>query len=944
MAHVCGGLSPVSDVRESASPVCLSRVSDLFWFEPMDMWMSTLHMQPERQQLDPGPIDAHLRAIVDSGFVSLVTLDPGTLGVIDVNDSLCQIVGRRALDVPGLPFADLVHPDDWRRNLQGFHDLAAGATVRMTGEIRLMSPGGVPVWFAHSSSVAHDGADAPAHIVVVLHDISSRKASEAALLQNEERYYPLLESIDQGFCAIEILHDAAGNPNDYLFLEVNPAFERHTGLKDPVGKTARELVPGLEQDWIKIYGRVADTGEAQQFELGSEAMGRWFKVDAVRIGSDGSNRVAVLFIDITERRRSEAHLRASEEALRESRRRFELAQQAASVGIWDWNLRDGFATIAGDYHNLMGLSPEIDVVDLDTWLSCIHPDDRDRAAHDVQSVLDGASPYFTDIRALHPDGRIVYLQNRGEVLLDAEGKPERMVGALVDITARKRAEDALRESERQLQLLANAMPQVVWVADRNGVVRYFNDRIGAFAGASRSESGEWVWDRSHYPDDVVTAQIAWRASVANGTPYSNEHRIMMADGNYRWHLSRAFPVLSDRGDIERWYGTSTDVHDLKMVEHELERRRREFETLIEHSPDFVARFDRDLRHLYINSVVETVTGMPASDFIGRTIAELGMPEDVITIWDHHCREVIATGAPQHFEFAFDGVLGRQHFRTRLLPEYAPDGTVETLISVSYDITDRVLAEQDRQSLLDALAHDLKSPLATLKLLAQMMKRQAARGNVPDADGIAERGASFEGLAVRMTDMVDELTDQARLASGLPAELGLGSTNLVALVRQCVEEIEPTAPNHRIVIDTATDPLDGEWDTRRLRRVFENIIGNAIKYSPEGGQIEIRLDVTGDEAIAEVHDHGIGIPTTSLDRIFEFRARGENVGSISGSGIGLAGARWIIELHGGTISVQSTEGLGSTFTIRLPLRSSNPGHIAGAPPTATVPQNRKHSLT
>ena len=122
----------------------------------------------------------------------------------------------------------------------------------------------------------------------------------------------------------------------------------------------------------------------------------------------------------------------------------------------------------------------------------------------------------------------------------------------------------------------------------------------------------------------------------------------------------------------------------------------------------------------------------------------------------------------------------------------------------------------------------------------------------------------------------------------------------------------------------------------MRRVFENIIGNAIKYSPEGGQIEIRLDVTGDEAIAEVHDHGIGIPTTSLDRIFEFRARGENVGSISGSGIGLAGARWIIELHGGTISVQSTEGLGSTFTIRLPLRSSNPGHIAGAPPTVTAP--------
>lgn len=134
------------------------------------------------------------------------------------------------------------------------------------------------------------------------------------------------------------------------------------------------------------------------------------------------------------------------------------------------------------------------------------------------------------------------------------------------------------------------------------------------------------------------------------------------------------------------------------------------------------------------------------------------------MWERHCREVIATGSPQHYEFAFDGVQGRRHFRTRLLPEFAPDGTLESLISVSYDITDRVLAEQDRQSLLDALAHDLKSPLAAVKLLAQVMQRQAARGNVQDAGSIAERGASFEGLAVRMTDMVEELMDQARLAS------------------------------------------------------------------------------------------------------------------------------------------------------------------------------------
>jgi PAS domain S-box-containing protein len=137
-------------------------------------------------------------------------------------------------------------------------------------------------------------------------DLVEQKRAEAALRESEERYRTLFESIDEGFCIIEMLFDGDGQPVDYLFVEHNPAFERHTGLQDPVGKTARELVPNLDEFWFEIYGRVALTGTPARFESPAAAMGRWYDVYAFRVGRPEQRRVALLFNDISERKRAEA--------------------------------------------------------------------------------------------------------------------------------------------------------------------------------------------------------------------------------------------------------------------------------------------------------------------------------------------------------------------------------------------------------------------------------------------------------------------------------------------------------------------------------------------------------------------------------------------------------------------------------------------------------------
>lgn len=147
-------------------------------------------------------------------------------------------------------------------------------------------------------------------------DVTERQQAEEKLRASEEKYRTLFGSIDEGFCTFEILFDDVGRPVDYRFLEMNPAFERMTGLEQAAGKTALELVPALEPWWIHTYGEVALTGRAVRFESRSDAMNRWFDVYASRVGGETSRKVALVFSDITTRKRMEAALRESEERLR----------------------------------------------------------------------------------------------------------------------------------------------------------------------------------------------------------------------------------------------------------------------------------------------------------------------------------------------------------------------------------------------------------------------------------------------------------------------------------------------------------------------------------------------------------------------------------------------------------------------------------------------------
>jgi signal transduction histidine kinase len=246
-------------------------------------------------------------------------------------------------------------------------------------------------------------------------------------------------------------------------------------------------------------------------------------------------------------------------------------------------------------------------------------------------------------------------------------------------------------------------------------------------------------------------------------------------------------------------------------------------------------------------------------------------------------------------------------------------------------TARQVAEEAvriRDGFLASVAHDLRSPLTAIKGQSNLLRRRLARQEDPEHVAWVHRLDTISATVSRMDSAIDELLDVARLRAGGPLPLRPAPVELAPLVRRVVDAQRELHPQRRIDLSLRGVPIVGLWDERRLERVVENLVGNALKYSPDGGDVHVEVarddTPTGAWAVVRVRDQGVGIPRTELVRVFEPFWRASNVaGQIRGTGVGLASASQIVRQHGGRIEVASQEGQGSTFTVSLPLGAASP---------------------
>ncbi len=516
------------------------------------------------------------------------------------NDGYRQTLGPErhpvALGQPGRPCWeeawDLIGPDIERVMRDGTSAWHEDRLVPLTRNGRRED-----VWWTYGYSPIEDEAGIHG-VLVICNDVTEDHLLRQRL---EQTNHALIETMDDAFCLIDLVHDEQGRAVDYVFMEANHAFARHTGLVDSVGKTARQLVPDLEQRWIATYDEIARTGVARRFEEYSQAMGRWFTVYASPIAHPVKHRVALLFTDITDQKNAERALQASEMAARAAasqaeadRRRLDALLSSAPVGIVYVDEHGALSSVNRMNRQLWGDHPMPTSQDQYAEWRGWWADGSERHGRQIRSdewalarALRGEQ-VEADVVEIEPFGRPHerrILLTRATAIRTEDGAITGAVAASMDLTAQVDTQRALRESEEKFRTITDAMPQMVWSCRADGQNDYSNRRWADFTGMSNTELLGARWVSVIHPDDLPTLQALWAGSLASGTLFELEHRLRHHSGEYRWVLNRALPVRDEAGRIIRWMGTVTDMHDQKLAAEELKAanaRKDEFLAMLAH--------------------------------------------------------------------------------------------------------------------------------------------------------------------------------------------------------------------------------------------------------------------------------------------------------------------------------------------------------------------------
>ncbi|MBD1873549.1 PAS domain-containing protein [Nodosilinea sp. FACHB-131] len=275
---------------------------------------------------------------------------------------------------------------------------------------------------------------------------------------------------------------------------------------------------------------------------------------------DAQNQVVKLIgtcLDITDRKQIEV-------VLQDSQSRLQLALQGANCGTWDYDLISQDLVWSDRCKAIFGLASDIDM-SFEVFAQTIHPEDRDRVQQAVVEAIAHRQDYDVEMRTLWPDGTVHWVRSIGRVYDDEQGQPYRMAGVALDVSTLKQTEIALRESEERYRVLAEAMPQMVWMADRTGV-QYWNQRWYDYTGLSKDAAVGVGGTEIVHPDEQARALELWQQALDQGIGFDLEQRIRRRDGVYRWFINRGLPVPDSSGAVTRWVGTITDVDDQKQLE------------------------------------------------------------------------------------------------------------------------------------------------------------------------------------------------------------------------------------------------------------------------------------------------------------------------------------------------------------------------------------------
>jgi PAS domain S-box-containing protein len=645
--------------------------------------------------------EAHYKALIEMAADAIVSIDHEGK-VILLNPAAKEIFGYGQAEAVGKNLEELIVPEQ-SRDL--FHACLSGGPLRdMEMELTRRDGSMFPAELSFSQQMKSDEGS---ERTIIVRDITERKRTEEAIrnaaLFPEQNPSPVLR-----------VH------RDGTLLFSNPAAEpvlaewRATsggGFPARVRQCVEEaLSEGVSRD-LEI--RIAD----RDFS---------FVVNPIK-----ENNYANLYgRDITDRKQVE-------EAFRKSAVRLQLAHDAAKAGTWEWDLQTNENIWSEELWKLYGLDSHNCEPTYETWRQTIHPDDREKTEQIVQKAATHEAELNAEWRVIDRDGSIRWLMSRGQPQVDVEGRPMRYIGIVVDITGRKRAEEALRGSEARYRSYIEVTGQLGWTTNADGEIVEDIPGWRQYTGQTFDEMRGWGWSEVLHPDDVEITLAVWRKAVEEKQGYETEYRLRRHDGVYRHFLARGLPVLQDDGSVREWVGTCIDITDRKQTEEKLRRNEARFRQLADSMPQLVWTAEPDGRVDYYNNRLSLFsTHGPLTPIV--------YTEDrprTVEAW----KNAVRTGSPYEVEHRLQIADGRfRWFLTRAVPVPDEAGNVMKWYGTSTDVHDRKQAEEERE-------------IARIEAINEKNRLEAIMDTLPVGVAVVDE----TGGHVRSNRMYDNLWGESR---------------------------------------------------------------------------------------------------------------------------------------------------------------------------------------
>jgi len=762
--------------------------------------------------------------------------------------------------------------------------------------------------------------DAVKGAIAVIADISHRKRAEEALRESEERYRAVFNNAGVGIA----LTDTKGRwhqVNSVCAEMFGRTGEELRSLTNLDITYADDMDISRERFHSLVQGDI-DSYRYQKRFVRKDGSPFWtdVSVSAIR-GPDGSCQATVgVLVDITDNKEAQR-------ALQESQQRLELALDGADLGLWDWNIETGEVFCNQRWAEMVGVSADDKGLNIGLWNRKVHPDDLRSATHALKSHLAGIRPHYEiEYRLRNREEGWTWIHARGKVVeRNDEGKPLRMTGTSLDITDRKRSEEALKQSENKFRLLYENAPVGYQSLDEQGNLVEVNAAWVDLMGYSREEAiGTWF---GNYLATSLDERFRehFRRLKETGSARGIEYEMVKKDGSIiTVTMDGAF--VRDEHGVDRSHCVLHDVTSRRKAE----KVQRRLATAVEQVSEGIVITDSGGIIQYVNPAFEGMTGYACEEVLGRKTAEL---------WSStHADEFIAelrskleqgeVWSGRVKERKKDGTVYLED--TTISPVFGDSGEIINFVGVKRDVTEQIALEKQLLhaqkmeavgTLAGGIAHDFNNLLTVVSGYAELLLMGRSHDDSEYQDLRKISLASQRG-----SELVRSLLAFSRKVETKPRP-----TNLNHSVDQTRKLLYRTIPKMiELELDLAEDIRIVNADPAQMEQVLINLAVNAKDAMPDGGKLiietaNVTLDTDyckthliarpGDYVQITVSDTGQGMEKETLEHIFEPFYTTKDQGQ--GTGLGLAMVYGIVEQHKGHITCYSEQGVGTTFKILIP---------------------------